>query len=59
MKQCESCWFYSSQYDELRRLWDDTNDEVKNHYCQMYENPIDVDIIHDKVKCNYHVDEPK
>lgn len=55
MKQCERCFFYDMEYDNLLRSGDDiafVGQEYKEkHYCRLYDHAIDDKIVTDEVKC--------
>lgn len=55
MKQCEQCIFYDAEYDELLQSGDDMliigQEEKENHYCRLFDEAIDEDIIIGKKTC--------
>ncbi len=60
MEYCKKCIFYDKDYDELRQSGDDViiigEGQEEKHYCRMYDNNIDEDIVNGKKKCEYHTE---
>lgn len=61
MDYCKTCQFYDPEYDELRQSGDDIlvtgQEDVEKHYCRMYAQRIDPDIISGKKRCEFHIDQ--
>lgn len=57
--KCESCIFYNLEYDEHRQKWDDalldTAQEVQNHFCPLFDDPVDPEIINGKKPCKFYI----
>lgn len=53
MKNCEGCFSYDKEYDNLRMRFNDALIEGKEkcHFCIMFESGIPNDIWHNKKEC--------
>ena len=55
MADCEKCPFYNAEFEEIRKLTDDTIiEDEEHHFCIMHDDHIDDYFIHGK-KCEYEV----
>ena len=60
MESCDNCLFYKKEYEDFRKMFDDTmivgDSDDGRRFCNMFDDSIPTEICSDGMKCPYFIE---